>query len=385
MYPGQCVMLTRRLLPSTPLCGPSFHMKYIHTAGHSTLHPIHLFCLLVIRCHNTFPLAGSLNTLILVIALCLIPISLYLQSAQHPPPSTVMVQDLKKLYPQAQAVKRGPVTVEVPGAQIDGETKVRRNVASKDGLKLKPADGVDTIFDIMRHASAKFGNAKAMGSRHILNTHVENKKVKKMVDGQQQEVDKKWTYFEMSGYKFMSFVEFEKLALNIGSALKHLGLNPKDRLHLFASTSSQWLTMAHGVISQSGAIVTAYDTLGAEGLKHSMLQTHSRFMFTDPALMPTLVEPFKEAKEVEAVIYSTKEKPKQEDIQKFKDAHPHVKVLSFDELVQLGEAHPADPIPPKADDLACIMYTSGSTGTPKGVLIKHSNVVAAGKCVSTSS
>lgn len=110
-----------------------------------------------------------------------------------------------------------------------------------------------------------------------------------------------------------------------------------------------------------------------------MHQTKAKILFTDPHLLPKLVNPFKEAKDVQVVVYSTKEEQKQKDIDALTSAHPHLKVISFDELVQLGRDNPADPIPPKADDLACIMYTSGSTGTPKGVLIKHSNVVAASK------
>lgn len=33
-------------------------------------------------------------------------------------------------------------------------------------------------------------------------------------------------------------------------------------------------------------------------------------------------------------------------------------------------------VPPKAEDIAIIMYTSGSTGTPKGVLLSHRNCIA---------
>ncbi|KAF2260757.1 acetyl-CoA synthetase-like protein [Lojkania enalia] len=289
-----------------------------------------------------------------------------------------MPQDLKKLYPQARSTKHGPFTVEVPGAEkVDGETIPRRNAKAKDALKLKPQDDINTLHDILRFSSAKFGNAKAVGMRRVLNTHEETKKIKKMVDGKEQEVDKKWTYFELSPYKYQSFVEFEKQALAIGFALKKLGLAPQDRLHNFAATSSQWLAMAHGAISQSLAIVTAYDTLGEEGLKHSMLQTHAKVMFTDPHLLPKLVNPFKEAKDVQVVVYSTKDDPQRKDIDQLTSAHPHLKVMSFDELVKLGNENPAETVPPKADDLACIMYTSGSTGTPKGVLLNHSNVVAA--------
>ena len=62
------------------------------------------------------------------------------------------------------------------------------------------------------------------------------------------------------------------------------------------------------------AIVTAYDTLGEEGLKHSMLQTNAKVMFTDPELLPRLVNLMKEAKDVKVVIYCTKNDPKQKDI-----------------------------------------------------------------------
>lgn len=132
-------------------------------------------------------------------------------------------------------------------------------------------------------------------------------------------------------------------------------------------------------MSQSLAIVTAYDTLGEQGLKHSMLQTKAKILFTDPHLLGKLVNPFKEAKDVQVVVYSTTNAVKDGDIEKLTKEYPDLKVLSFDELLKLGEESPAEPVPPKADDLACIMYTSGSTGTPKGVLIKHRNVVAASK------
>jgi long-subunit acyl-CoA synthetase (AMP-forming) len=103
-----------------------------------------------------------------------------------------------------------------------------------------------------------------------------------------------------------------------------------------------------------------------------------------PELLPKLINPFKEAKDIQVVVYGTKNEPDPQDIEKLTSAHPHLKVMSFDELVKLGEANPAEPIPPSPEDLACIMYTSGSTGTPKGVLIKHRNVVAASTCNPTT-
>lgn len=149
--------------------------------------------------------------------------------------------------PQAKAVRTGPYTTEAADAQkVEGETVPRRNIAAKDGLILTPAEGVETLYDILRYSSAKYGNAKAVGARRIVNIHEETKKIKKMVDGKETEVDKKWQYFELSAYKYKSFVEFEQMALAVGSGIKALGFAPQDRLHLFAATSMQWLASAHG-------------------------------------------------------------------------------------------------------------------------------------------
>lgn len=131
-------------------------------------------------------------------------------------------------------------------------------------------------------------------------------------------------------------------------------------------------------MSQSLAIVTAYDTLGEEGLTHSMKQTTPRAIYLDPHLLTNLINPLKEVDSFDFVIYNSDSEVKEADIQKLLEAHPKLKILSFEELRQLGEDNKVDTVFPDPEDLCCIMYTSGSTGAPKGVLLKHKNVVAAG-------
>jgi len=146
-------------------------------------------------------------------------------------------KDLKTFVPQPKPYKTGVVTVEVPGYErVEGETIPRRNVKAKDKLINTPKEGIYTMHDILKYSSTTFGNAKAVGARKLLNTHVEVKKVKKMVDGKEQEVDKKWQYFELSGYTYMTFVEFEKVSLQIGAGLRKLGLQAGDKVHMFAAT-----------------------------------------------------------------------------------------------------------------------------------------------------
>lgn len=132
---------------------------------------------------------------------------------------------------------KGPFTVEASGYEpVSGETLPRRHPTAKDKLKSSPSNDVTTIFDILKRSADRFGNAKALGTRHLIKMHTENKKIKKTVDGKTEEVDKKWSFYEMSDYKYMSFVEYETLALQIGCGLRRLGLAKGDRLHLYAGT-----------------------------------------------------------------------------------------------------------------------------------------------------
>ena len=146
-----------------------------------------------------------------------------------------MSKNIDVLYPRM--AKTPPFSVDADGYEpVEGETIPRRHPLAKHKLITRPSEDVATVFDILKRSADKYGNAKAVGTRRMIKTHQETKKVQKTIDGQTKMIDKKWTYFELSEYSYISFVEYEKMVLQIGAGLRSLGMNKGDRVHLFAAT-----------------------------------------------------------------------------------------------------------------------------------------------------
>lgn len=278
-------------------------------------------------------------------------------------------------------------------AENEHETAPRRNVSNLKAPVVRPADTTcSTVYEYLLECFAKGGNRQAMGWRDVIEIHEEKKEVTKRVDGKDTKVEKTWQYFELSPYHYNTFKELTNIMHDLGRGLVKIGLEPssEDKLHIYASTSHKWMKMFTAAQSQNIPVVTAYDTLGEQGLIHSMVQTGTTAMFTDNQLLQSLIKPVQEAKEMKFIIYNERisESDKRQNsklylnaknaITKLKEVRPDIKLYSFDEILELGKAakdeiEPHLPIP---SDVSCIMYTSGSTGEPKGVVLTHENIVA---------
>ncbi|KAL6874921.1 acetyl-CoA synthetase-like protein [Trichoderma novae-zelandiae] len=274
-------------------------------------------------------------------------------------------------------VRKPPFTIEAPGYEkVPGETIPRRHPAAKDGLLTKPADDVHTVFDIVRRSAREYPNHLAVGHRKLIKVHKEIKKVPKNVDGQVVEVDKEWQFFELTKFDFLTFKEYETLVLQLGSGLRKLGLNGSSKLHLFATTSVSWISMSHACASQSISIVTAYDTLGETGVEHSLVQTDAEVMYVDPHLLKTAAAPIRKSKVKTVIVNEDCIFTAGGEIEAYKQENPDIRVLTWEDLRQLGADNMVEPQPGNPSDVFCVMYTSGSTGLPKGACITHEALVA---------
>ena len=121
--------------------------------------------------------------------------------------------------------------------------------------------------------------------------------------------------------------------------------------------SRDWMLMAQAACTQNLTIVTAYDTLGPDGLAFALNQGEIEVLFTSAELLPIIESIKDKVKTLKTVIYNS---PEQE-------ASPAA-IQGF-QVVQLSSLMEKDvsveSVRPEPADLACIMYTSGTTGNPK--------------------
>ncbi|WOO80640.1 Long-chain-fatty-acid--CoA ligase 2 [Vanrija pseudolonga] len=266
--------------------------------------------------------------------------------------------------------------VDADKPKPEGETRARRSYCVKD-LTLRPENGIDTVHDVMLYAARTHGAKQALGGRDIIGTVEEEKEITKVVGGKEVKEKKKWSYFKLSPLDWISYDDALREVRELGSGLREHGIGGKEEqfFNIYAATSRNWMLMAQACAFNAVPICTAYDSLGPEGLKHSLNETAVPGMFTNSELLKTLVKVIADAPSVNLVVYDGKPNP--EAVEAIEKTREGLKVVHIDDLRKAGQEQPHEALPASRDDVYCCMYTSGSTGTPKGVLLTHGNVTSA--------
>ncbi|MEO1519496.1 MAG: long-chain fatty acid--CoA ligase [Cyanobacteria bacterium J06633_2] len=150
------------------------------------------------------------------------------------------------------------------------------------------------------------------------------------------------------------------------AGLQSLGVAPGDRIALFSDNSPLWFIADQGIMA-AGAVnavrssqadrdelIYIYHHSGSTGLVAENWATYQKVRegISDRPL------PF--------VILLSGETPDETD---------GVRVLTIDQLLEIGASNQLQAVQRLRNDLATLIYTSGTSGRPKGVMLSHGNLL----------
>lgn len=255
-------------------------------------------------------------------------------------------------------------TVEV--GKDENDNPIRRRVDFKDalvqGIVEKEGDEQKTFtaFDSFKNACEKYPDRPCLG-----------------VISSTKDVHGKTTL----GVKFENYKQIEEKSLDLGSALRNLGIHPHYHVGIYSKNRPEWQITSEACNSQSLITIALYDTLGEESSIYIMNHGEivALFVSGDEIFSKNV---YKWANQCEylkyVILYKNLENENYDrDVAKWKEEFKTMtkgstKLLTFEEVLAMGTGDKrVATTPPRACDLATIMYTSGTTGMPKGVMRKY--------------
>lgn len=159
----------------------------------------------------------------------------------------------------------------------------------------------------------------------------------------------------IEGDRSVSYLEFNRDANRVASALLSVGVQPGDHVALCAPNSYAWLVFYFGALKAGAVAVTFSHLLRKDELSRTLADCEPKILFTVDE--------------------------KLEDVGDYRErAHLGLVVcdhgdISYPRLAEKGTSK-FDSVDRHRHDTAAILYTGGTTGIPKGAMLSHQNIQA---------
>ncbi|KAK1412027.1 hypothetical protein QVD17_32967 [Tagetes erecta] len=181
----------------------------------------------------------------------------------------------------------------------------------------------------------------------------------------------------------MTYKQVEQDILNFSEGLRVIGINPCEKLALFADNSCRWLIADQGIMATGAINVVRGSRSSVEELLHIYNHSESVALAVDnPELYHRMADTFNSKASVRFVILLWGEKSSISS-----HVMEGIPVYTYKEIIDMGQENRARFVgshdahekyvyePIKSDDVAALIYTSGTTGNPKGVMLTHNNLL----------
>ncbi len=157
----------------------------------------------------------------------------------------------------------------------------------------------------------------------------------------------------------ITFNQVDELTNRLANALVAAGIEPGDRVTLYAPNSWEWLISYYGVL-KTGAVINPINVM--------LTPEEVKFVVQDCGAKAILAS----ADKGEALMDVKADTPLNEVVLFGEGAPPGAR--AFQEMLDSSDPQ-FEPAAPDPDALSTICYTSGTTGHPKGAMLSHTAVL----------
>lgn len=170
------------------------------------------------------------------------------------------------------------------------------------------------------------------------------------------------------GWQIATFGEFHRDVLTLSRALIAAGVQPGDRVGIFAGNSPQWSQVFWACCRIRAVVVPVYATSTVDQTTHIAADSGLRVLFTG------------DAEKTQVASAAAENLPELQRIIAFQQVDKDVATLAdfvqVDPRPELDDELQQRLLTVDPEDLAAIVYTSGTTGDPRGVMLSHRAMLA---------
>ena len=160
--------------------------------------------------------------------------------------------------------------------------------------------------------------------------------------------------------------EVRNIIHQIGRGIIRAGLKASNKTHIgiYASANVHYALFMYACWPYSLVPVGIYDSLGLDAVRFIVKHASLKLVFADnEKRIQNLIDNQDEGSKLEVIVTIIEPSTALIDAAQRKN----LRLITYQELIALGQDDSIEEKPPQASHTALIMYTSGSTGNPKGM------------------
>jgi len=173
-------------------------------------------------------------------------------------------------------------------------------------------------------------------------------------------------------YQWQTFAQVKVMRDNLASAFLHLGHKSDEPIGLYSINRPEWMIGDLACSAVRCPSVALYDTLGKNAMEYVINHAELKTVMCGAKQLTNMLAAVPNVPVLKIIICMDSVTSTQVEQAKALG----IRLVGWEEALQLGAQNPGDQVAPRAEDIYTIMYTSGTTGNPKGVILSHGNIIA---------